>query len=106
MGNDTEHTRKSGAGTCKESRPDRDPCFPPASFITFILSLAQSAMVLMGEAPDPESGEYMQNLPQAKHTIDILAMLDCKTRGNLGNEERDVLENILCELRMAYVKKQ
>ena len=106
MGNDTEHTRKSGAGTCKESRPDRDPCFPPASFITFILSLAQSSMVLKGEAPDPESGEYMQNLPQAKHTIDILAMLECKTQGNLTNEESEVLSSLLCELRLAFVKKQ
>lgn len=94
------------AGTCKESRPGQEPCFPPVSFITFILSLAQSAMVLMGEAPDPDSGTYMQNLPQAKHTIDILAMLDCKTRGNLAPEERDVLESLLCELRLAYVKKQ
>ncbi|EHJ48303.1 protein of unknown function DUF1844 [Solidesulfovibrio carbinoliphilus subsp. oakridgensis] len=94
------------AGTCQDSRPGQDPCFPPASFITFILSLAQSAMVLMGEAPEPESGAYIRNLPQAKHTIDILAMLDCKTRGNLGQEEREVLETLLCELRLAYVKKQ
>ena len=93
-------------GGCCGQRSGQEPCMPPVSFITFILSLAQSAMVLMGEAPDPESGEYMQNLPQAKHTIDILAMLDCKTRGNLTPEEHDVLENILCELRMAYVKKQ
>jgi hypothetical protein len=95
-----------GTGTCKESRPDKEPCFPPVSFITFILSLAQSAMVLMGEAPDPDSGAFMQNLPQAKHTIDILAMLDCKTRDNLSPEESEVLKSLLCELRLAYVKKQ
>lgn len=94
------------AGTCRESRAQREPCFPPVSFITFILSLAQSAMVLMGETPDPDSGAYMQNLPQAKHTIDILAMLQCKTRDNLAPEEHDVLETLLCELRLAYVKKQ
>ena len=94
------------AGTCKDSQSGREPCFPPASFITFVLSLAQSAMVLMGEAPDPESGRTLSNLPEAKHTIDILAMLDCKTRGNLTAEEREVLETILCELRMAFVKKQ
>lgn len=104
MGSDTQ-TKENPCG-CRESRPGQEPCFPPASFITFILSLAQSAMVLMGEAPGPETGEYMQNLPQAKHTIDILAMLDCKTRGNRSTEESEVLETILCELRMAYVKKQ
>ena len=79
---------------------------PPVSFITFILSLAQSAMVLMGEAPDPESGRIITNLAEAKHTIDILAMLDCKTRGNLTSEEKEVLESLLCDLRMLYVKKQ
>lgn len=106
MGSDSAFTGKKETGTCKEAHAGQEPCFPPVSFITFILSLAQSAMVLMGEAPDPETGEYMHNLPQAKHTIDILAMLDCKTRGNLADEEHDVLESILCELRMAYVKKQ
>lgn len=106
MGSDAEFNGAKEKGTCKEGRSGQEPCFPPVSFITFVLSLAQSAMVLMGEAPDPDTGAYMQNLPQAKHTIDILAMLDCKTRGNLGDEERDVLENILCELRMTYVRKQ
>ena len=106
MGSDAEFNGAKEKGTCKEGRSGQEPCFPPVSFITFVLSLAQSAMVLMGEAPDPDTGAYMQNLPQAKHTIDILAMLDCKTRGNLGDEERDVLETILCELRMAFVKKQ
>ncbi|MHC1791554.1 DUF1844 domain-containing protein [Solidesulfovibrio sp.] len=95
-----------GTSTCKERRPGQEPCFPPVSFITFILSLAQSAMVLMGEAPEPESGRYMTNIPEAKHTIDILAMLDCKTRGNLSPEESDILTSLLCDLRLTFVKKQ
>ena len=95
-----------GAGTCKEHRPGQEPCFPPVSFITFILSLAQSAMVLMGEAPEPESGRIITNLAEAKHTIDILAMLDCKTRGNLTPEENEILGSLLCDLRMIFVKKQ
>jgi hypothetical protein len=93
------------AGTCKETRPG-DPCFPPVSFITFVLSLAHSAMVLMGEVPDPETGKIVRNLPEAKHTIDILAMLDCKTRGNRTDEETEILSNLLCELRLVFVKKQ
>lgn len=96
----------AGSGSCKEHRPGQEPCFPPVSFITFVLSLAQSAMVLMGEAPDPESGRIMTNLPEAKHTIDILAMLDCKTRGNLSPEESEVLGSLLCDLRLIFVKKQ
>jgi len=96
----------AGSGSCKEHRPGQEPCFPPVSFITFVLSLAQSAMVLMGEAPDPESGRVRTNLPEAKHTIDILAMLDCKTRGNLAPEESEVLCSLLCDLRLIFVKKQ
>lgn len=93
-------------GTCKEGHADREPCFPPVSFVTFVLSLAHSAMVLMGEVPDPETGRTVRNLPEAKHTIDILAMLDCKTRGNRTDEESEVLSNLLCELRLAFVQKQ
>lgn len=94
------------AGCGKGSHTDREPCFPPVSFLTFVLSLAHSAMVLMGEAPEPETGQYMTNLPEAKHTINILAMLECKTRGNLTTEESEALSNLLCELRLAFVKKQ
>jgi len=93
-------------GTCTEGHAGQDPCFPPVSFTTFILSLAHSAMVLMGEVPSPETGELINDLPEAKHTIDILAMLDCKTRGNRTDEESEVLSSILCELRLAFVKKQ
>lgn len=113
MGTESDFEKATGGNAAtgetearKEARPGKEPCFPPVSFITFVLSLAQSAMVLMGEAPDPETGTYMTNLPQAKHTIDILAMLECKTRGNLTPEENSVLSGILCELRLAYVKKQ
>jgi hypothetical protein len=103
MVNESDNT---GTGACKEHRSGQEPCFPPVSFITFVLSLAQSAMVLMGEAPEPESGRISTNLPEAKHTIDILAMLDCKTRGNLSPEESEVLASLLCDLRLIFVKKQ
>jgi hypothetical protein len=95
---------RPGAG--KESRQGQEPCFPPVSFTTFVLSLAHSAMVLMGEVPDPETGRIARNLAEAKHTIDILAMLDCKTRGNRTDEEGELLSSLLCELRLVFVKKQ
>ena len=91
--------------TLRFSSPSRLPARSPRAS-SGRCSLAQSAMVLMGETPEPESGAFMRNLPEAKHTIDILAMLMCKTRGNLTTEESGMLENLLCELRLAYVKKQ
>ncbi len=93
--------------TCEEraTAGPGDPCYPPVTFTTFLLSLASSAMVHMGETPEPESGGFTENLPLAKHTIDILGMLECKTKSNLTDDEAGLLANLLAELRMAYVKK-
>ncbi|QLA15207.1 DUF1844 domain-containing protein [Desulfolutivibrio sulfoxidireducens] len=98
-----------GTGTCREGKgvpPRKDkPCYPPVAFSTFLLSLAASAMVQLGESPEPETGQYTQNLALAKHTIDILAMLQCKTRANATDEEAKLLADLLCQLRLSYVKK-
>ena len=75
------------------------------SFITFVLSLASSAAIHFGDLVDPESGQRSEpNLVGAAQMIEILALLDQKTRGNLTAEERQVLEQVLFELRMRYVQ--
>ncbi len=78
---------------------------PEVTFATFIMSLASSALVHLGEVPEPESGRTMQNLPVAKHTIDILSMLQEKTGNCLNPDERRLMEGLLYELRMKYVMK-
>lgn len=78
---------------------------PEVTFSTFVMSLASSALVHLGEVPEPESGRTMANLPVAKHTIDILAMLQEKTGNCLAPDERRLLEGLLYELRMQYVMK-
>ena len=55
---------------------------------------------------EPGSGQKTKNLPLAKQTIDLLAMLEEKTRGNLTSDEENILKNILYELRMLYVKEK
>lgn len=82
-----------------------DCAMPQVCFPTFILSLSSSALVHLGEVPDPETGKPMENIVVAKHTIDILAMLEEKTRGNLTAEEAKLLKDMLFELRMKYVQK-
>jgi len=79
---------------------------PPAlSFITFVLSLASSAAIHFGDLADPDSGERPEpNLAGAAQMIEILSLLDQKTRGNLTAEERQVLEQVLFELRMRFVQ--
>jgi hypothetical protein len=77
------------------------------SFTAFVISLASSAGIHFGDLPDPESGERVEpNLAGAQQMIDILALLEEKTRGNLTAEERQVLEQVLYELRMRFVEVQ
>lgn len=78
---------------------------PQLDFGTFVLSMSSSVLVHLGEVPEPESGEYMQNLLAAKQTIDILCMLETKTKGNLTAQEARLLKDMLFELRMKYVQK-
>ena len=78
---------------------------PEANFTTFILSLNSSALVHLGQHADPATGGTAKNLPVAKQTIDVLAMLEEKTQGNLTDEERRLLTNVLYELRLLYVKE-
>ena len=75
------------------------------SFAAFVLSLAHTAAVHFGDIPDPVSGEKSEvNLPAAQQMIDILALLETKTRGNLTAEERQLLDQILYELRLRFVE--
>ena len=74
------------------------------SFPAFVLSLAHTAAVHFGDIPDPVTGAAGQpNLQAAQQMIDILSLLEQKTRGNLTAEERQLLEQILYELRLRYL---
>ncbi len=74
------------------------------NFGTFIFSFARSAFFHLGEEPDPATGEKTVSLPLAKEIIDILAMLEEKTKGNLTQEEDQLLKSLLYALRMKYVE--
>jgi hypothetical protein len=75
-------------------------------FFTFVLSLASSAFVHLGDAPHPETAKVESNLLLAKQTIDILGMLQEKTKGNLTADEDKFLDNILTDLRLRFVTRQ
>jgi hypothetical protein len=76
---------------------------PPATFTTLIQTLATQAAIFMSGERDPETGESLRQLGLAKHNIDLLAMLEEKTKGNLTDEEKGLLDTLLYELRMAYI---
>jgi len=76
---------------------------PPVTFEDFILNLYNIALINLGYR-DPESGRVVRNLPMAKHTIDTIGMLEEKTKGNLTPSESNMIENLLYELRMNYLR--
>lgn len=75
----------------------------PVTFASFVISLGSSSLMLMGEQLDPQQPAMPVNLPQAKEIIDLLSVLDVKTKGNLNTEEQTVLRDMLYALRMKYV---
>ena len=77
---------------------------PAIDFLTFIVSMSHSALLHLGDAPDPATGTREKNLPMARQTIDLLAMLQDKTRGNLTGAEERVLSQAIYDLRMRFVE--
>jgi Domain of unknown function (DUF1844) len=75
----------------------------PVTFSSFVISLGSSSLMLMGEQLDPQQPPMPVNLPQAKEIIDLLSVLEEKTKGNLTTEEQAVLRDMLYALRMKYV---
>ncbi len=81
-----------------------DDSLPRVDFATFVLSLSHSALMHMGEAPNPETGGLEKSLPLARQTIDLIVMLEEKTKGNLTGDEERLLGQILFDLRMRFVE--
>jgi hypothetical protein len=79
-----------------EEHETEDAAIAPIDFNVFVLSLNASALIQLGEQPDAD-GKSGMNLPMARHTIDMLCMLEQKTRGNLSGEEEHLLHQVLFE---------
>lgn len=90
----------------KSEETSREEYFPEVTFSTFVLSLSTTAMYHFGDFPDPVTKKAEKNLTAAKQTIDMLNMIKIKTAGNLDNNEKSLLEGILYELMMRYVKEK
>ena len=85
------------------ARAGGDPLDDPASFLSLIMSLASNAASSLGMMPHPVTGETGVDLKTAKHWIDVLGMLEKKTEGNLDDQEAQVIEGLLADLRMQFV---
>lgn len=110
-----EVARRHAAKTTGQEQPFGEPAgasgkgetpaysLPPATLAFLVTTIGTQAMVALGELPSPLTGKVERQLPQAKHFIDTLTMLEEKTQGNRTPEESAILGNLLHQLRMAYV---
>jgi hypothetical protein len=78
----------------------------PVDFSTHVLSLASTALIALGKMPGPDGDTHPLDLETARHLIDVLDMLDHKTRGNLDEPEQKLLKSLIYDLRVAYVDAQ
>ena len=89
-----------------QQTPEQEADYPPINFTNFVLSLSTSALFHFGDFPDQEGGKVQKNLPAVKQTIDILDMLNEKTKGNLDENESKLIQGVLYELKMRFVKEK
>lgn len=78
---------------------------PRIDFPSYVLSYYTQGLVLLGEVPNPYTNKKEEDLQAARHTVDVLAMLQEKTKGNLSLEEDQLLDSVLYELRMKFMAK-
>lgn len=83
----------------------KDEELPTIDFATFVLSLSHSVLMSLGEAPPPEGHPAETSLPLARQTIDLLSLIEEKTKGNLSGDEERLLHQVLYDLRMRFVEK-
>jgi hypothetical protein len=109
----TEERKKEDTGTSEPSREKQEDKFsegegaplPDIDFSTFIFSLSSSAILHLGLMENPYTKTIDKNLPLAKQTIDIISILKDKTKGNLSDEEANLITHLLTELRFKYVNE-
>ncbi|MBF0103613.1 MAG: DUF1844 domain-containing protein [Desulfobacterales bacterium] len=93
--------------TIKESSDNQNQVkLPTINFSTFILSLHSSALVHLGVVANPVSGKKEKNKDIAKQTIDVISMLEQKTKGNLDVEEDRLIKHILHDLRLKFINER
>ena len=100
---DEQETKDQEKQTASSKEKETEPF--QVDFSTFIMSLTSSAFYHLGDMPDPSTGKKEVNLPAVQQTIDMLIMLREKTKGNLKEDEKKLLEQLVYELQVKYVAK-
>jgi len=98
----TKNPIPCGEGTVPNE--DGQCVMPEVTFSAFVMSLNTSILFHLGEIADPETGQIVKNIELARHAIDTLVILEQKTKGNLTEEEAELLKNILYDVKLRFVK--
>ena len=96
-----EQKDPSASGAAAGAKPGE---LPPASFETLISTMATQTLFALGGIPDPRTGQRVAHLELARHNIDLLGVLEEKTKGNLSDEESTLLSTTVYELRQRYIQ--
>ena len=99
----TEYENGCPCGDGKVPDQDGKCVMPEVTFMAFIMSLNTSALFHLGESADPVTGKKLVDLSLARHAIDTLTLLQTKTKGNLDDDETDMLKNILYDVKLRFV---
>ncbi len=97
---ESRRNRRSATESQAKAVPPKE-----VNFSLFLSTLALQAYVALGELEEPESRTQKVNLDQARYMIDILGLIQNKTKGNLSPEEERMLSHLIYELRMKYIEK-
>ncbi len=102
-----EEKPANGKSSTKTENPpgQETPPRPSIDFPSYILSYYTQGLVLLGEVPNPYTNKKEEDIEAARHTIEILSLLEQKTKGNLSGEEQQLLGSVLYELRMKFMAK-
>ncbi|MFQ5861841.1 MAG: DUF1844 domain-containing protein [Candidatus Brocadiales bacterium] len=98
-----KHVQQEKEREEKEEKGRKAPSLPEPNFILFVSGLATQVLIALGDIENPISRKKEKSLEQARYTIDVLKMIEEKTKGNLTPEEQKYLEGVLYDLRMSYI---
>ena len=109
LGKTGDAVSETSGNAVDTEKPSEMPQFETdfeADFATFVYSLNTQALLFLGKIPNPMTGKYEKDVNMAKYLIDTIDMLSKKTEGNLDENEKKLVENILYDLRMAYISEK
>ncbi len=99
----------SSAGPASQGQPQGGPqgaaSLGEVNFASFLISLGSQAFMHLGDLPNPMTQQREKDLPAAKHMIDLLGILEAKTKGNLTDDEERLLRQLLFDLRLRFVRE-